>query len=195
MRFQEITTHIPHVMQTLYTPNVLQSVTLEEIRDAFRPQQLTDKSWLLQQMVGVDRQSRILVIGSWIGFTSYCLFKMGFINITETDPDQRLEIISKQINRENSYFRHMNCDVNFLNLDYDVIINTSCEHIVNNQWYDNVRTGTRLFLQSTNFKSVDHTNTVDTLDSMVEKYPMQTHYKGQIKHSELFTRFMLCGYK
>ena len=54
MRFQEITSHIPHIMQTLYTPNVLQSVTLEEIRDAFRPQQITDKSWLLQQMVGVD---------------------------------------------------------------------------------------------------------------------------------------------
>lgn len=195
MNYDSVTKHIPWVMQSLYNPKILESTSLQEIRDAFRID-LKGKSWLLNQLENIDRKTSILVVGSWFGFTSYCLFKMGFNNITETDPDSRLELMSRIINQEIPNFKHLNDDVNDLDLSsYDLIINTSCEHIIDNRWFDSIKSGTCVALQSTNLKGHDHTNTVENLKVMEMKYPLNLQYSDKLELNETYSRFMLIGTK
>lgn len=188
--------HIPHVMQSLYVSDILDSTSLAEIRDAFRINQMQGKAWLLDNIKHVDRNARVLVVGSWLGYTSYCLFKEGFTNITETDPDSRLEKMARHINLENPSFRHFNHDVNDLNLsNFDLIINTSCEHIEDNRWFDNIKSGTLVALQSTDFKCDDHVNTVENLQEMKDKYPLTYTYADELSFNKIFTRYMVIGVK
>ena len=196
INYDSICAHIPYVIQTLYNPNILVSTTLVEIRDAFRIHQMQGKAWLLDNIQHVDRNSKVLVIGSWLGFSSYCLYKEGFKNITETDPDSRLELMARYVNKENKSFKHLNNDVNDIDLsEYDLVINTSCEHISDNSWFDKIKPETTVVLQSTNLKCPDHVNTVDSLVHMKMKYPLKLTYSDKLVFSPTFTRYMLIGQK
>jgi hypothetical protein len=188
---------IPGVMNALYNEKVSGVISLNEIRDAFRIKQMQSKSWLLKEIEkkNIKKDSSILVIGSWLGFTSYCLYRMGFNRITECDPDGRLEGFAKHLNRENRSFLHLSKDVNELDLSsYQIIINTSCEHIANNSWFDNIKNTSIIFLHSNNLEGYDHTNICSSLDEMIVKYPMKLDYSEELKFDS-YSRYMLIGAK
>ena len=194
--YSRLCQYIPDVIQSLYVDEILKSVSLTEIRDAFRINQMQGKAWLLEQLKDVDRNSKVIVIGSWLGFTSYCLYKMGFKFITETDPDARLNHIARYVNSANSDFLHLQNDVNELDLsNYDLVISTSCEHIGDNRWFDSVRTGAIVALQSTNFKWHDHVNTVDSVDEFKNQFKLDYRYADEMIFNPMFTRYMIIGEK
>ena len=197
--YEKVATHIPWVMNSLYCHvNNTDFVSLEEIRDAFRVQQCQSKQWLLNNIVSpsINLNSKILVVGSWLGFTSYCLHKLGFNNVTETDLDPKYQILSETINNQFSNFKHFSEDINNLPVeDYDVIICTSCEHIEDNTWFDRVKPKTKLFLQSTNLVLPDHTNTVNSVEEFSEKYPLNLSYMGTMIYHQSFFRYMIIGEK
>jgi len=196
INYDSVATHIPWVMQQLYTDSNLNSTSLPELRDAFRPHQMQGKAWLLDQARQFDRNSKVLVIGSWLGFTSYCLYKMGFTDISETDPDFRLAGLANSLNRENNRFIHYAQDVNQLSLDqYDLIINPSCEHIGDDSWFDRARPGCSFVLHSTNLKWHDHVNTVNSVEEMLLKYPMDLTFSGELVLNPTYSRYMLVGNK
>lgn len=187
---------IPEVMNALYNETAFAATSLDEIRDAFRIKQMQGKAWLLSQVTThAAPDAKILVIGSWIGFTSYCLYKMGYSNITEVDPDARLEPLAKHLNRFNKQYTHITADINEVDVtSYDVVINTSCEHILDNTWYDNIPNGVVMFLHSIDYPSWDHTNLCANEAEMVDKYPMTLIYSGTLDLTT-YRRFMLVGYK
>lgn len=191
-----ITKLIPDVMNALYNDSAFQSTSLDEIRDAFRIKQMQGKAWLLNQVAQHSNTSaKVLVIGSWIGFTSYCLYKMGYSNITEVDPDARLEPLALHLNRFNKEYKHITADVNNIDVSaYDIVINTSCEHILDNTWYTNIPAGVTMFLHSIDYPSWDHTNLCANLSEMVDKYPMKLIYSGTLDLTT-YKRFMLVGQK
>ena len=190
-----VASQIPWVMNALYNEKAFAAVTFEEIRDAFRLKQMQSKAWMMSKVKDLDKSSRVLVVGSWIGFTSLCLRKLGFSNITETDPDTRLGAIACHLNRHWSDFTHLSDDINDLDLsNYDLIINTSCEHIADNSWYDRIPAGKILVLHSNNLPGYDHVNTCENIEEMKEKYPMDIQYAGCLD-LEQYTRFMLIGNK
>ena len=194
--YSSLSNNIPDVIETLYREDVLNSITLTEFRDCFRINQLQGKAWLLNQLDSVDRELPILVIGSWMGFTSYCLYKMGFKYITETDPDTRLSRITRLLNKDNKTFKHLYEDVNKLDLNsYKLIINTSCEHIKDNTWFDNIHSDAIIALQSTNLPLDDHVNTVKSIGEMKTKYVMNYDYADELVFNQKYTRFMLIGKK
>ena len=194
--YSTICEYIPTVLQSLYVEDILKSVSLTEIRDAFRINQMQGKAWLFDQLKDVDRTSKVMVIGSWLGFTSYCLYKMGFKFITETDPDSRLTHISKHINAPNPNFLHLQKDVNDLDLSkYDLVISTSCEHIGNNSWFNNIKPGALVALQSTNLKWHDHVNTVNSVDELKNQFKLDYHYADEMFFNPMFTRYMVIGNK
>lgn len=188
--------YIPDVMNVLYDKECFDSVSFEEIRVAFRVKQMQSKSWMMRKIDSldlVDKNSKVLVIGSWLGFTSYCLYKMGFQHITETDPDTRLEKFANRLNRRNKHFVHLSKDINDVDVSkFDLIINTSCEHIADNSWYDRIVTGTVMVLHSNNLEGYDHVNICKDVDEMKTKYPMQMLYSGEL-YLEQYSRFMLVG--
>lgn len=188
-----IAKNIPLVMNAMYHEQVLNSVSLAEIRDAFRVKQIQGKAWLLNQMVDVDKNSHIFVIGGWLGFTSLCLYTQGLKNITECDLDARIEQFSKHLNRRNTNFKHMIADANYIDLtEYDVIINTSCEHM-NLEWFKNLKPGQQVLLQSTDIAAPDHINLCKTLDEMVEKYNLSQINYADTLDLDYYKRFMLIG--
>jgi hypothetical protein len=194
--YSKISAYIPEVLQAFNGKQALNACSLEEFRDAFRVNQMQCKAWLLDNIHFVNKESKVLVIGSWLGFTSYCLYKMGFNNISETDPDDRLEVIANAINCVNENFIHLNEDVNHIDISqYDLVINTSCEHIEDNTWFSLIKPGAVVVLQSTNFKCDDHVNTVESIDEMKHLYKMKTVYEDELKLNDIFTRYMLIGIK
>jgi hypothetical protein len=196
INYDDIAIHLPWVITSLYSDGVVDNYSLAEIRDALRIQQLQSKSWLYNHLKDLDRESKILVVGSWLGFTSYCLLKMGFKSIHETDTDPKHRKLSTWMNREFNKFCSISMDVNKIPLEFhDVIICTSCEHIENNEWFDRVIPKTKMFLQSTNLVLPDHINTVNSIEEFSEKYPLNLEYSGTMKYSDSFYRYMLVGEK
>jgi len=195
VNFSSVTRHIPEVMNALYDREAFSIVTLEEIRDAFRTKQMQSKAWMMSKIkeLNLDSNSRVLVVGSWLGFTSYCLFKLGFSNITETDPDSRLEKLAIHLNRKNPNFKHLSEDVNAIDLSgYDLIINTSCEHIADNSWYERIPASAKIVLHSNNLEGYDHVNTCESVEEMSSKYPMELNFTGELNLGS-YSRFMLVG--
>lgn len=195
VNYELISSFIPEFINSLYNKEALASTDLSEIRDAFRKKQIICKVKLLDLVDQFSKkESKILVIGSWIGFTSFCLNKMGYSYITEVDLDSRLEPLTTWANRFNKNFKHITSDVNNIDLcDFDVIINTSCEHM-DNQWFYNVPNGTLIFAQSTDYVADDHTNLCSSLDDMISKYPMNLISQSTID-LEYYKRYMLAGYR
>lgn len=195
--YQFLCTLIPEFMNSLYNENSSNSTDLKEIRDAFRVKQMLGKANLIDQVQQfASKTDKILVIGSWIGFTSYSLYKLGFSNITEVDPDKRLTTISNHFNRFNKNFKHLENDVNNIDISqYDCIINTSCEHILDNKWFNSISSNAIIFLQSTDYPSWDHVNVCNTLDEMIKKYPLSNLLYTFTLNLETYNRFTLVGKK
>ena len=192
-----VSIHLPEVIESLYYSNITDLYDLIEFRDALRLQQLQSKSWLLQHLDKLDRNSKILVVGSWIGFLSYCIQKIGFTDVSETDMDPKHQKISQRLNSQFSNFQHYNSDVNLLNLSYfDVIVCTSCEHISDTSWYSKIKNGTKLFLQSNNLIHEQHTKIVQSVEEFVSHYPnIKLEYTGTMIYNKLFSRYMIIGEK
>jgi hypothetical protein len=195
--YSRISAYIPEVFNALYNQQAFESTSLGEMRDAFRVKQLQGKTWLLNavEKYCTDKNARVLVIGSWFGFTSFCLWKLGFTNITEVDPDARLEPFAKHLNRFNKNFMHITADINEVNTaDYDVIINPSGEHISDNSWFSRISNNSLVFIHSTNYPSDDHVNVCQNVEEMIAKYEMDCLYTGTLD-LQSYKRFMLVGTK
>lgn len=194
--YNKISSYIPLVMNSLYTNAALNSVNLEEIRDAFRVKQIKSKSWLLDHvLLHVKKSKKICVIGSWLGYTSLCLYHLGYKNITECDSDPRLTYFSRHLNRFNKTFIHITADVNDIDLSlYDIVINTSCEHIKNNNWFNKLNSNQLIFLQSTDYVGDDHYNICNSIEDIKNKYKFKNQlYVGKL-NLETYNRFMIYGY-
>jgi len=190
-----VTRYIPEVMNAMYNEQAAETLTLIEIRDAFRVKQMQSKGWLMSKIKDIDKSKKVLVIGSWLGFTSLCLYKLGFTHITEIDIDPRLEDFANHLNRFNKNFRHITNDINNIDISkYDLIINTSCEHILDNTWFNNIDKDATVVLHSNNLEGYDHINTCQTVEEMAEKYPMTLKYAGSLDFKD-WKRFMLIGVK
>lgn len=80
---------------------------------------------------------------------------------------------------------------------YDLIVNTSCEHIENFQeWYESLPDGQLLLLQSNNFFSCEgHVNCVASKEDFQKQTPMtQRLFAGSLPFDQ-YTRYMVIGYK
>lgn len=80
---------------------------------------------------------------------------------------------------------------------YDIIINTSCEHIPNfKEWYDKIPDGQLLLLQSNDyFEHEEHCNCVNSTAEFREQTPMQNRLFSGALPLEKYTRYMVIGYK
>ena len=190
--------YIPEVMNALYDSASFESTSLTEMRDAFRMKQIQGKTWLLNNGLlehCLDKSKRVLVVGSWFGFTSFCLHKLGFSNVTEVDPDSRLEHFAKHLNRFNKQYTHITADINDVDmLSYDIIVNPSGEHIVDNTWFNNIKSGATVIIHSTDYPAIDHVNTCQQHDDLLIKYTMNTLFLGTLD-LQTYKRFMIVGVK
>jgi hypothetical protein len=77
----------------------------------------------------------------------------------------------------------------------DIVINTSCEHITQEQyttWLDKRTRDQLLVLQSNNYDIPEHVRTANSLDEFKEQSHIDVMWAGELE-LPLYTRWMIIG--
>ena len=175
---------------------------------ALNRNQVTSKKWLIDTLFDVTggELGRVCVLGGWYGVLGAMLlhdkrFKTESVRSVDLDPS--CEEIANCLNRthvDSGKFEFLNADMFDLDYEkggYDLIINTSCEHVENiRDWFENVPSKMLLTLQSNNYVGIDgHVNCVENLDQFKQQVPFaDVMFKGELVLNN-YTRFMLIGRK
>ena len=194
-----IESYIPKFLDMLYDEEIAKHLSIEELRDAFHTNQIESKKQASLAFDAVsDNTKKVLYVGSWLGFLTRVLIeKYPNINFEEVDMDTRCKEISGRFNYTfKNYLGHqsMNIDEFGREHEFDTIINLSCEHMTTD-WYNRVKPGTRLVIQSNNLVIDDHINNCKSLDDFKSKYPLsEIKYSNTLKLN-VFNRFTVSGIK
>ncbi len=192
-------------------------------KDAWSHGQVTSKLWLCDKLeqLTIERRAwqshNIWIYGGWYGMTAFLLFtrgKMEIKSIRSYDIEPQCEKIADIVNNnwvcDEWKFKAFTRDVNdnmFKFTDWPmvtaptIIINTSCEHMMENKWFDHIPSGMIVALQSTDQEHNDNEehDLTYSLAEMVDKYPLNTTwFKDEIKFEypdKKFKRYMLIGIK
>lgn len=134
-----------------------------DFSDAFSKGQLASKHWLVENMLNnglFNKDWTYLVCGGWYAILPSMMFSESAeeLNIISIDIDAKCEPVANAVNAEhffNGNFSAYTQDMYNNDYDaYDVVINTSCEHIPDfKEWYNLIEQGTYFVLQSNNYLS------------------------------------------
>ena len=194
-----IESYIPKFLDMIYDDEIAKHLTIEEVRDAFHTNQIESKKQASLAFETVsDNANKVLYIGSWLGFLTRVLIeKYPSINFYEVDMDTRCKEVSGRFNYTfKNYLGHQTTNIDdFESLnDFDTIINLSCEHMTTD-WYNRVKPGTQLIMQSNNLAIDDHINNCKSLDAFKSKYPLSEIKYDTTLELNIFNRFTLAGIK
>jgi hypothetical protein len=185
---------------------------LTDVLSCFNQNQYDCKTWLVDCLNQYPYHFKnktqdsinIAIMGGWYGLMAKLLrdnFTVKPINeITSYDFDPYARTIG------NIFFPHINFQTkNVLELDisqknYSIVINTSCEHMLQEDLYKSMSTAptkTLFVLQSNNYRQLQqHVNCVDSLDSFVKQYSdVLEKIRFYEKDMGKYTRYMLIGVK
>jgi len=176
--------------------------------DAFSNGQIDSKLWLCRELESLGWISDYThIYGGWYGILAFLLlsrekFCVGRIESFDIDP--ACESIADMIN-ENWVIKEWRFKAFTLDCSKgvrgnpDLIINTSSEHFNSMEWFDNIRSGTRVIIQGNNMPHDEHIVNTKTLEDFLTLYPLsQIVYKGSLDFTYpnwKFTRFMIIGVK
>jgi len=184
-------------------------------KDAFASGQILSKLWLAETLEKVienndlNKDLNILNLGGWYGILHFifkCRNKLKIVKYLNLDLDQQACEVSEQLNEtwvwQNWKFKSLTYDANMFEYtidDFNVIINTSVEHIDSKQWFDNIPKNSLVILQSNNMPHDDHVQNHSTLEEFLDSFPLnELLYHGQKLFQyddQSFRRFMLIGVK
>ena len=176
-------------------------------KDSFSNGQIDSKLWLCQELEKLGWVSDLThIYGGWYGVLAFLLLsreKFNVRRIESFDVDPECESMADIIN--NNYvikewkFKAHTADCNLLFSNADLIINTSSEHFDTMDWFDNIKSGTRVIIQGNDMDHDDHIVHSDSLEKFIEQYPLsEILYQGELKFiypDWCFRRFMVIGRK
>jgi hypothetical protein len=191
------TEHLHHWMQAIrQSPDPMRTM------DAFWSGQLKSKEWLIKNLrKNVNKFVSIDIHGGWVGVLASMLFQsdVPVINIRSVDIDPSCEPIAVNMNKIEEMvgkFCAITADMCEVRSDADVIINTSCEHITQEQydlWLSGMPYNSLLVLQSNDYNIPEHLRIAKDLD----EFKLQCHLDKVIWAGELelplYKRFMVIG--
>jgi hypothetical protein len=100
-----------------------------------------------------------------------------------------------KIEEQNGKFRAITSDMCSVPVHGDVIINTSCEHITQDQyetWLSRMPKDSILVLQSNNYKIDEHVRIANNLTEFENQSHLDVIWSGEIQ-LQLYKRFMIIG--
>jgi hypothetical protein len=170
--------------------------------DCFWQGQMKSKEWLCTQLrKHVHKFVSVDIHGGWNGVLASMLFQSSVPveTIRSIDIDPSCESIATMMNKQEEMagkFRAVTADMCAIRSDADVIINTSCEHITQDQydlWLSGMPHDSLIVLQSNNYKIPEHIRIANDL----EEFKLQSGldnilYAGELK-LPLYNRFMIIG--
>ena len=169
--------------------------------ESFWKGQIKSKQWLIdnlrpyiQQPVSID------IHGGWNGVLASMLFQSGMSisNIRSVDIDPACEDTANTINKLEEIagkFHAVTADMCAIRSDADVIINTSCEHITQEEydlWLSGVPYNSLIVVQSNNYNIGEHVRTAADLTEFINQSQLNILFAGQLE-LPLYTRYMIIG--
>ncbi len=173
--------------------------------DSLSKGQLCSKIWLIKELKKLNPVlGNVYLLCGWYAIVAEMLFENTQVNkIYSFDIDPLCTKIADELHvsyvidgwRFKSFAKDVN-EIKYIKDDVDTVINTSCEHLEDDRWFERIPEGTLVILQSSNgFEIPDHTNCVGNLEGFLAMYPLGTiYYKGSRKFQE-YTRYMIMGTK
>ena len=190
------TEHFHHWMQA-----VRQSPDPMRTMDAFWSGQLKSKEWLIKNLrVHVKRFVTVDIHGGWVGTLASMLFQsdVPVMSIRSIDIDPSCEPIATNMNKIEEMvgkFRAVTADMCEIRSDADVIINTSCEHITQDQydlWLSGMPHNSLFVLQSNNYNIPEHVRIANDLEEFKKQCNLNILWAGELE-LPLYKRFMIIG--
>jgi len=171
--------------------------------DAFWKGQIKSKEWLIEKLRPfVTESSRIDIHGGWVGVLASMLFQSGipvrYICSVDLDPEcEPIATMMNKLEEQDGKFRALTSDMCSVPVSGDVVINTSCEHITQEQyniWLSRIPQGSLLVLQSNNYDIPEHVRISKDLEEFKNQCNIDILWSGEL-NLPLYKRFMLIGYK
>lgn len=169
--------------------------------DAFWSGQLKSKEWLIDNLRShVSKFVSIDIHGGWVGVLASMLFQstLPIKHIRSIDIDPSCEPVATMMNKSEEMvgkFKAVTADMCSVNTDADVVINTSCEHITQDQynlWLSSMPYNTLFVLQSNNYNIPEHVRTANNLKEFEEQCGLNVMWSGELE-LPLYTRYMIIG--
>jgi len=185
--------------------------------DAFSDGQVSSKLWLIETLEGLLRKQDAIrpwtlrIYGSWQGILPFMFLTRGEIKIKALelyDIDPAAQKVAEKVLDYWIYRRLVSIsmhteDCNLASWDPSpdqILINTSCEHIAEIDWFKKIPSGTIYCLQTTDMPHVTHINKAASLQSWKDSLGL---HQGLLFEGTKFTdygtfsfnRWMLIGKK
>jgi len=191
-------THLHYWMQAIrQSPDPMRTM------DAFWSGQLHSKEWLINNLrAHVESPVSIDIHGGWVGVLASMIFQSDITvkNIRSIDIDPTCEPIATMMNKGEEIvgkFRAVTADMCSIRSDADVIINTSCEHITQDQyevWLSGHPYNSLIVLQSNNYRIPEHVRIAKDLDDFkLQSQLSNILFAGELE-LPLYKRFMVIGH-
>lgn len=173
--------------------------------ESFWKGQVNSKVWLAEQLPGFVpvKPLNIVIYGGWNGVLASILFnsKISIQSITSVDIDPLCESIAYTINKRyemQGKFSAITADMCDFKTDADLVINTSCEHITQeqyDQWLSNQPDDATFVLQSNNYFDLDeHIRCSIDLTDFTKMSKIKPFFRGTFPTSK-YERYMIIGKK
>jgi hypothetical protein len=162
----------------------------------FSRTQVLSKIWLGETIAKFQNHfNNVLLLGGWTTHHSLFFKDIKVDNLFSIDIDESINETAKIFNPAVVID---NSDVivafNRLDRDFDLIINTSAEHM-SMDWFNSIKPGTPVLIQSNNMDDPDHINNSIHLGEFLRKYPVsKTYFRGEYNFDN-YSRFMVFGVK
>lgn len=193
------TEHLHYWMQA-----IRQSEDPMRTLDAFWAGQIKSKEWLISNLKPfVSDEVSIDIHGGWVGVLASMIFQSDIPcrSIRSLDIDPSCESIASMMNKKEEMegrFSALTGDMCDVNSEADVIINTSCEHITQDQyglWLSKIPIGSLLILQSNNYNIPEHVRISISLDEFKQQCEgIDILWSGELE-LPLYDRWMIIGKK
>jgi len=192
------TEHLHYWMQA-----IRQSKDPMRTMDAFWSGQLKSKEWLIRNLTPyIDDFVTVDIHGGWVGVLASLMFQSeigpSYKHIRSIDIDPTCEPIAIMMNKKEEIagkFRAVSADMCDIRSDADVVINTSCEHITQDQydlWLSGMPYNSLLVLQSNNYNIPEHARIATDLAEFKTQSKINVLWAGELE-LPLYKRFMIIG--
>lgn len=190
------TEYLHHWMQAIrQSPDPIRTM------EAFWSGQLKSKEWLIDCLKDhIYFESSVDIYGGWVGVLASMLFQSDIpvSAIRSIDIDPSCEKIATNMNKIEEIagkFTAVTADMCDIGSKADVVINTSCEHITQDQyetWLANISKSSLIVLQSNNYNISEHVRIANSLEEFKEQSHLEVRWAGELE-LPLYKRFMIIG--
>jgi hypothetical protein len=173
--------------------------------ESFWKGQVHSKQWLVEHLQDFQKQywNKIVIYGGWNGVLASLIFnsEINVGKIISVDIDPTCEETANTMNKAYEMagkFRAVTADMVDYDTDASVVINTSCEHITQEQyeqWLDNQPKDALIVIQSNNYYDLDeHIRCAKDIDEFTHQSKIKPFFRGTHEHPK-YSRFMIIGKK